>query len=77
MRIPKAGRKCERRVKAKSAFAKKSFRWVGSGKGRVLVGCPKGKWSERSGRCKVGLRAHAVIVARKKGGSCPSGYKRG
>lgn len=40
-RIPKAGRKCERVVAPKGKFHKASFRWVKSGKGRVLVGCPK------------------------------------
>lgn len=40
-KIPAAGRKCEKVVAPKSAFHKRSFRWVKSGKGRVLVGCPK------------------------------------
>lgn len=39
--IPKAGRKCEKVIEPKSRFHKASFRWVKSGKGRVLVGCPK------------------------------------
>ena len=38
-KIPAAGRKCERMVAPKGNFHKKSFRWVKSGKGRVLVGC--------------------------------------
>jgi len=70
--LPKS--KCEKKVAPKSAFAPKSFRWVKSGKGFVMVGCPKGEWSSRAKRCKVGLRAHAVVTA-SKGGRCKVGSR--
>lgn len=76
MRIPKAGSKCESRKASKKAFAPGSFRWVKSGKGRVLVACPKGQWSKEAGLCRVGLRTHAVVISRKRGAACPTGYKR-
>ena len=71
--LPKS--KCEKKVAPKGAFEKASFRWKKSGKGFILVGCPKGEWMPRKKRCSVGLRAHAVIVASKKG-RCPVGSKR-
>jgi hypothetical protein len=71
--LPKS--KCEKKVAPKSGFAKASFRWVKSGRGFVMVGCPKGHWSPRSKRCKVGLRAHAVVTA-SKAGRCPVGSRR-
>lgn len=92
MKIPKSGHKCERVVEAKSRFHPKSFRWVKSGKGRVLIGCPKTQEgrktvfdeSRRKGtQCRfartgerAGTRAHAVVTARKAGGACPTGAKR-
>jgi len=92
MKIPKAGHKCERIVEAKSHFHPESFRWVKSGSGRILIGCPKTQegrktvWdaSRRKGaQCRfarstttAGTRAHAVITARKSGGACPVGAKR-
>jgi len=92
MKIPKAGHKCERIVQPKSDFHAGSFRWIKSGEGRVLIGCPKkqeGKatvWdtSRRKGtQCRfarstktAGTRAHAVITARKAGAACPTGAKR-
>jgi hypothetical protein len=56
---------CEKTVAPKSRFAKKSFRWIKSGRSWVLIGCPKGKF--RRGRCTVGTRAHKVMAA---GRSC-------
>jgi hypothetical protein len=61
--------KCERIVVPKSEFDKRSFRWVKTVKGGVLIGCENGKWDAGKNRCKVGTRAHAVIV-RKVGGAC-------
>jgi hypothetical protein len=72
-RLPKS--KCEKKVAPTKAFDPKSFRWVKSGKGFVMVGCPKGQWAPRLKRCKVGLRAHAVVTA-SKGGRCPVGLRR-
>jgi len=63
------GRFCEKKVASKSSFAPRSFRWKKSGRARVLVGCPKGKF--KNGVCSVGTRAYAVLVKSK--GSCPVG----
>lgn len=73
MKIPVKGQKCEKRMGRKDEFG--SFAWKKSGKGYVLVGCPKGKLG-KSGRCKVGLKAHAVVIRRKRGAACPAGYRR-
>jgi len=63
-----------RSVKApKTAFDKRSFRWKKSGRGFVLVGCPKGKWSPKSATCKTGTRAHEVLV--RVNGSCSVGKR--
>ena len=61
--------KCERIIVPKSEFDPKSFRWVKTAKGGVLIGCESGKWDAGTSRCKVGTRAHAVVIA-KTGGKC-------
>lgn len=44
-----------------------SFRTKAIAKGgRLVVCCPKGKWSRKSGRCKVGMRAQSVLTRRKR-----------
>lgn len=45
--------------------AKGSIRTVKSGKARVLVCCPRGRWKPRAQRCKVGTRA--IAIDRPKG----------
>lgn len=65
---------CERQVNPKRAFAPASFRWVTSGKGRVLIGCPKGKWSAKTETCRVGTKAYKVLVRAR--GRCQVGSKR-
>ena len=72
-KLPKS--KCEKKVAPKSEFDPRSFRWTKSGRGYILVGCPVGSWAPRKARCRVGLRAHA-IVTKSKGGRCPIGAKR-
>ena len=72
-RLPKS--KCEKKVAPTSDFDPRSFRWTKSGRGYILVGCPIGSWAPRKARCKVGLRAHAVVT-KPKAGRCPIGSKR-
>lgn len=68
---------CEKAVAPKKRFAPASFRWVPSGKSRVLVGCPRGKWKPRKQRCKVGTQAYKVLTpAKGKRKSCPVGTRR-
>ena len=66
------GRFCKRVLAPKSAFDRRSFRWVRSGKAWVLTGCPRGKW--KGDRCSVGLKAHELLV--KSSGRCAVGEKR-
>lgn len=66
------GRFCERSVAPKTKFDRRSFRTVKSDKSFVITGCPKGKWSPKArrgrGACKVGLRAHKILVPQKRKG---------
>lgn len=32
---------------------------------RILVCCPAGHWSARSGRCKVGTRGYALLTRKR------------
>lgn len=45
---------------SKRACAAGSFRRVRSGKALITVCCPKGKWSSKSKRCKVGTHAIGI-----------------
>jgi hypothetical protein len=65
---------CERKVAPKSKFDARSFRWKKSGKGRVLVGCPKGKWNAKTERCRVGTKAYAILTPTHTG-RCRRGSK--
>ena len=65
---------CEARLQPKAAFDARSFRWKVSGKAWVLVGCPRGQWQPRKGRCAVGLKAYALL--RPAAGRCPAGARR-
>jgi len=69
-----SGTYCERQEHKKSSFDKRSFRWKQSGKARILIGCPKGKWQPKKERCKVGTRAYKILVRAKA--SCRRGEKR-
>lgn len=55
----------------KSHFAAGSFRWKASGKARILVGCPRGQWSRRAKRCKVGMTAYKILTPTPASGRCP------
>lgn len=52
---------CERKLASKNRFDPRSFRWKKSGKGRVLIGCPKGQWKAKAGECAVGTAAYKVL----------------
>lgn len=65
---------CETNPKPKSYFDPRSFRWIKRGTTRLLVGCPKGKWDAKRGRCKVGTKARAVL-RKAPNGSCRVGRK--
>lgn len=67
---------CETKKRPKGSFDKRSFRWISRGDVRMIIGCPKGKWSPGKGRCKVGTKAYVVLRPAKKGKRCPVGSKR-
>ncbi len=73
-KLPKS--KCERILEPKGSFAPRSFRWIKSGRAFLLIGCPAGEWMPRAKRCRVGTRAHAEVLAARKGKRCPAGSKR-
>lgn len=50
-----------KRIASPKAFDPRSFRTKKVGKSRVIIGCPKGKYSPSTGRCKVGTKAQAVL----------------
>jgi len=66
---------CEYTKAPKGQFDKRSFRYKQQGKAWVLIGCPKGQWS-RQGVCKVGTKAHKLLVPAAKGKRCKGGGKR-
>ena len=68
------GRFCEKTDKPKRAFDPRSFRWTQRGRVWILIGCPKGSWMPRTARCKVGTRAHKIMVPSRKP-RCPVGQK--
>lgn len=82
--VPPAG--CTEELNPKEMFDKRSFRWIKSGRGRILVGCPKGEWAPRTtktvkgrkvmGVCKVGTMAHMKVTPKEGRTRCPPGQKR-
>jgi hypothetical protein len=67
---------CERTEMPRSRFDDRSLRWVKRGQNWILIGCPKGKWAARAERCRVGTKAHKVLVKTKKGSRCKRGETR-
>lgn len=63
MPLPKGYRR-KRLKNWKRVCARGSVRTVASGRARVFVCCPRGKWSKRT-RCKVGMTA--VSIDRRNG----------
>lgn len=59
----------------KKSIDRRSVRSVGKGKKRVLVGCPKGKYSARRKRCKVGTRAAETARRKKNPGAASTGAR--
>lgn len=50
------------RPRRKDEFDPSSFFSVKSGKATVVIGCPRGKYDKRAGRCTVGTRAYKLIL---------------
>jgi len=54
-------------IASPSKFAKGSIRTIKSGKAEIRVGCPKGKYSKKTRRCKVGTRAVSILKPNPRG----------
>lgn len=65
---------CEAQLAAKRAIDPRSFRWIRSGKAKLLIGCPRGQWQARKRRCRVGTIAYKKLVPAT--GACPRGDRR-
>lgn len=74
-KLPRAGKKCVRKVAAPASMDKRSFRWIilKKKRGGLLIGCPRGQWAPRKARCKVGTRPVEIVLPRKNG-RCGKGY---
>lgn len=67
-----SGTFCETTKNPRRFFDARSFRYIPRGKNWLLIGCPKGKWDDRTNSCKVGTRAYKVL---KKTDRCPVGRR--
>lgn len=65
---------CEASHRKKSHFDPRSFRWKTSGKAKLLIGCRRGQWNERSERCEVGTEVYKLLVPAK--GRCDRGERK-
>jgi hypothetical protein len=56
-----------KKYRSKRSFAPGSFRTVKlKGGRRLVVGCPRGKYSQRSKRCRVGTRSYELLTPKRK-----------
>ena len=71
-------KKCVKVVNPKDLFDRRSFRWIPlANGGAILIGCPKGSWMSGANRCKVGTRAHEIVIPPKASGRCKDrSYRR-
>lgn len=53
-------------IASPSKFAKGSIRTIKRGKKEIRIGCPKGKYSQKTRRCKVGTRAVSILSPNPK-----------
>lgn len=49
------------RKESPKKFDKRSFRVKKSGKAKIVIGCPKGKFDPKKKRCKVGTRIQKIM----------------
>lgn len=68
LKVARAPKGCRRegnffrcRQKPVKFFDKRSFRTITRGKNKIVIGCPKGKWSPKKKRCKVGTVAQTIL----------------
>jgi hypothetical protein len=55
-----------KRIVSPKRFDPRSFRTKKVGASRVIIGCPKEKYSPSTGKCKVGTRAQAILRPLKR-----------
>jgi hypothetical protein len=68
-----AGEGCRKQINPKSHFDPKfGFRTTKLAKGRILIGCPVGRYNEKTGKCR-GTAAYEILL-KSDGGSCKAGY---
>lgn len=55
---------CRSRQLSPKLFDKRSFRVItlGSKGKKGIIGCPKGKWSEKTKKCKVGTKLQSILI---------------
>lgn len=56
------------RVESPRYFDKRSFRTKDVGRRgftKIVVGCPKGKYDSKKGKCKVGTKTQAILLNRR------------
>lgn len=67
---------CAKFENPRKLFDRRSFRWSPlKDHSRVLIGCPKGEWNDRTKRCRVGTKAHKIYLFSNKK-RCPRGYRK-
>jgi len=63
---------CRYRQASPAKFDPRSFRSKQvSSRTRLIVACPKGEWSSKAKRCKVGMELQSLIRKRTAEGACP------
>jgi len=66
MPIEKTKRFLRKRIASPKKFAKESFRTKEVKPGvKIIVACPKGKFSKKTKRCKEALEVQAILRERK------------
>lgn len=68
MPIEKTKKYVRVRLRSPKLFDKRSFRTIDPGrKGytKLVVACPKGKYDKRKKKCKVGMKAQALLLNKK------------
>jgi hypothetical protein len=56
-----------KKYRSKRSFAPGSFRTVKlKGGKRLIIGCPRGHWSRRSKRCRVGTRSYELLTPKRR-----------
>lgn len=55
-----------RRLRSPGSCARGSFRTVKRGRARIIICCPRGKWSKKAKRCRGGTKAQSIMKRRRR-----------